>query len=65
MNLKKKNKKQINLEPTHFNCCHAPKDLGHMYGCPNSPENNSSFQKLYPDGAITAGDKKLKEMLDS
>ena len=21
------------LEPTHFNCCHAPKDLGHMFGC--------------------------------
>ena len=28
-----------NLEPTHYNCCHAPKDLGHMFGCPNSPEN--------------------------
>ena len=39
MKLKKKKKKQINLEPTHFNCCHAPKQLGHMYGCPNSTEN--------------------------
>lgn len=27
------------LEPTHYNCCHAPKDMGHMFGCPNSPEN--------------------------
>ena len=27
------------LEPTHFNCCHAPKDMGHMFGCPNSTEN--------------------------
>lgn len=26
-----------NLEPTHFNCCHAPKDMGHMNGCPKSP----------------------------
>lgn len=25
-----------NLGPTHFNCCHAPKDMGHMFGCPNS-----------------------------
>ena len=28
-----------NLGPTHYNCCHAPKDMGHMFGCPNSPEN--------------------------
>jgi len=27
------------LGPTHYNCCHAPKDMGHMFGCPNSPEN--------------------------
>ena len=27
------------LEPTHFNCCHAPKDMGHMFGRPNSTEN--------------------------
>ena len=27
------------LEPTHYNCCHAPKDMGHMFGCPNSTEN--------------------------
>ena len=27
------------LEPTHFNCCHARKDMGHSFGCPNSPEN--------------------------
>ena len=27
------------VEPTNFNCCHAPKDLGHMFGCPNSEEN--------------------------
>jgi hypothetical protein len=30
---------KVNLEPAHFDCCNAPKDLGHMYGCPNSPEN--------------------------
>jgi hypothetical protein len=23
----------------HFKCCHAPKDMGHMFGCPNSLEN--------------------------
>ena len=28
-----------NLEPTHYNCCHAPKDMGHRFGCPNSTEN--------------------------
>lgn len=28
-----------NLEPTHYNCCHAPQDLGHMFGCPNNSEN--------------------------
>jgi hypothetical protein len=27
------------LEPTHYNCCHARKDMGHSFGCPNSPEN--------------------------
>ena len=26
-------------ERTRYNCCHAPKDMGHMFGCPNSPEN--------------------------
>jgi len=26
----------------HFDCCNAPQDLGHMYGCPNSPENKVS-----------------------
>ena len=30
----------IDLEPTHYNCCHAPKDLGHMDGCPNSEWRN-------------------------
>ena len=30
------------LEPTPFNCCHAPKDQGHMFGCPNSTENKGS-----------------------
>jgi len=34
------------LEPTHFNCCHAPKDLGHMYGCPNSEENIIGFDLI-------------------
>jgi len=23
----------------HFKCCYAPKDMGHMDGCPNSAEN--------------------------
>jgi len=23
----------------YYKCCGAPKELGHMYGCPNSPEN--------------------------
>jgi len=27
--------------PTHYNCCHAPKDMGHMFGCPNSSEVRS------------------------
>lgn len=35
---------QPDLEPTHFNCCHAPKELGHMYGCPNSEENKPALR---------------------
>jgi hypothetical protein len=23
----------------HFPCCYAPKDMGHLNGCPNSAEN--------------------------
>jgi|10_taG_2_1085330.scaffolds.fasta_scaffold01302_27 hypothetical protein len=23
----------------HFKCCSAPKDMGHMFGCPKSIEN--------------------------
>ena len=30
------------LGPTHYNCCHAPKDQGHMFGCPHSTENKGS-----------------------
>ena len=29
----------LDLGPTHHNCCHAPKDQGHMFGCPQSTEN--------------------------
>jgi len=47
------------LEPTHYNCCHAPKDLGHMFGCPNSTENQppgacpdcNGVGEPLPDGA--------------
>ena len=35
------------LEPTHYNCCHAPKDLGHMFGCPNSTENKGDEPNDY------------------
>ena len=33
---------QEDLGPTHYNCCHAPKDQGHMFGCPHSTENKGS-----------------------
>ena len=35
------------LEPTHYNCCHAPKDQGHMFGCPNSTENKGDETNDY------------------
>ena len=33
------------LGPTHFNCCHAPKDQGHMFGCPHNPENKGGVDE--------------------
>jgi hypothetical protein len=34
-----------------FDCCNAPKDMGHMFGCPNSPENNEAvIHKIQKDG---------------
>jgi hypothetical protein len=34
----------------HFVCCDAPVDLGHMFGCPNSPENAPTVKSVRRDG---------------
>jgi hypothetical protein len=45
--LQKNNKNNNRIEPVskagsspYYSCCGAPRDMGHMFGCPNSPENN-------------------------
>lgn len=27
-------------------CCNSPVDMGHMFGCPNSPENRRSYMSI-------------------
>ena len=41
---------------SHFVCCDAPVDLGHMFGCPNSPENAPTAEELAAKALLTIMD---------